>query len=191
VIEHAHPKEVRQELAYTNFGDGITKARLQELWTFNLHKHKNQYIVLAHKSSSKCPWQPPKPSMELVRKKFNQREMLPRYISYKNSSQFKAYHNCWRNTQSQRDDGDVGTHVCAVHPSLQNTPCNKLSWPTNYLRNYRITSLAIPFMSPPKNKKKDNKEKKITTNWSATTVTGILHAWTSKILAAKHCPSLL
>jgi hypothetical protein len=108
VIEHAHPKEVRQELAYTNFGDGITKARLQELWTFN--------------------------------------------------------HNCWRNTQSQRDDGDVGTHVCAVHPSLQNTPCNKLSWPTNYLRNYRITSLAIPFMSPPKNKKKDNKEKKITTN---------------------------
>jgi hypothetical protein len=33
VIEHAHPKEVRQELSYTNFGDGITKARLQELWT--------------------------------------------------------------------------------------------------------------------------------------------------------------
>jgi len=28
------------EHAYTNFGDGITKARLQELWTFNLHKPK-------------------------------------------------------------------------------------------------------------------------------------------------------
>jgi len=40
MIEHAHPEEVRQELVDPNFGNRITKARLQELWAFNLHKRR-------------------------------------------------------------------------------------------------------------------------------------------------------